>query len=56
MEEFFKRSGLPVSLSDANISEDNIKIMAEKCTESGPVGNLKKLYKNDVIEILRIAL
>lgn len=56
MTEFFRKSGLPVSLSDANISEEHIEVMAEKCTESGPVGNFKKLYKDDVIEILKIAL
>ena len=55
-KEFFKKVGLPVSLSDAGISSEKIEEMAEKCTKSGSVGNLKKLNKRDVIKILNMAL
>ncbi|MNP42840.1 NADH-dependent butanol dehydrogenase A [compost metagenome] len=56
MTEFFNKSGLPTTLGEANISGDRIEEMAEKCTKMGPVGNLKKLYKDDVIKILKLAL
>ncbi len=55
-KNFFKSLGMPTSLKDANIPDDRIEEMAEKCTEKGPVGNFKKLYKKDVIEIFRLAL
>lgn len=55
-KEFFKKIGMPTSLSEANIPGDKIEEMAEKCVLSGPVGNIKKLYKDDVIKILEMAL
>lgn len=55
-ESFFKSIGMPTSLKDANIPDDRIEEMAEKCTEKGPVGNFKKLYKEDVLKILNMAL
>lgn len=47
---------MPTSLKDANIPDDRIEEMAEKCTEKGPVGSFKKLYKDDVVEILKITV
>jgi len=29
--------------------------MATKCTEKGPVGHFKKLYKKDVLKIYQLA-
>lgn len=55
-KEFFNEVGMPTSLSQANISNDKIEEMAEKCVVFGPVGNMKKLYKDDVVKILKIAL
>lgn len=55
-KEFFKKIGMPTSLSEADISGDRIEEMAEKCVLSGPVGNIKKLYKDDVVKILEMAL
>lgn len=55
MTEFFRQIGLPVSLAEGKIPEDKIEEMAEKCTSRGPLGNVKKLYKKDVVEIFNLA-
>jgi alcohol dehydrogenase YqhD (iron-dependent ADH family) len=54
-KSFFSEIGLPISLKELKIPEDRLEEMAAKATESGPVGNLVKLYKNDVLEILKLA-
>lgn len=57
MMEFFKKIGLPVTLSDANITEDKIEEMADKCTnkDTKTVGNFVKLNKQDIINIYNLA-
>lgn len=55
LENFFREIGLPTRLKDMNISDERFEEMAQKCTMSGPVGGLKKLYKEDVLNILNIA-
>lgn len=55
-EEFFDKIGLPTRLKDLGIGEDRLEEMAEKCTQAGPIGNFKKLYKQDVINIYKLAL
>ncbi len=47
---------MPTSLKDAGISNDRIEEMAQKCVMYGPVGNFKKLYKEDIVNILEIAI
>lgn len=54
-EKFLMDIGMPIRLSEANIPTDKFELMAEKCTKDGHVGGLKKLYKDDVIEILKLA-
>lgn len=56
MKKFFAEVGLPVSFSDAEIPVDQLETMAEKCTLSGPVGNLKKLDREDVLKIYQMSL
>ncbi|HOA41707.1 MAG: iron-containing alcohol dehydrogenase [Halanaerobiales bacterium] len=56
IENFFKSVGLPVTLGELGIPEDKLELMAEKCTERGPVGNFKKLFKEDVLKIYRLAI
>ncbi len=53
--EFYNEIGAPTSLKDFNIGEDDISKLSENATIKEPVGNLKKLYKNDVSEIYKIA-
>jgi alcohol dehydrogenase len=55
LENYFKKIGLPTRLKEVNISADRFEEMAQKCTEKGPVGNFKKLFKQDVLNILNLA-
>lgn len=55
LEEFYYSLGLPVYLKEVDIPDDRLKEMAEKCCKKGPQGNFKKLYENDVFEILKLA-
>lgn len=55
-EEFFHSIGLVTRLSDAEIDDSDFEIMAKKAVFMGPLGNFKKLYYEDVLNILKIAL
>lgn len=57
MTEFFRKIGLPVTLSEINIPDDRFEEMADKCTDSGKktVGNFVKLGKDDVVNIFKLA-
>lgn len=54
-EEFFKRIGMPTSLTEANIPDERFEEMAKKATEFGPEGNFVKLNKQDVMNIFELA-
>lgn len=54
-EKFLSDIGLPRSFKEGQIPTDKFELMAEKATENGPLGNLKKLYKEDVINIYNLA-
>lgn len=54
-ENFLKDMDMPISFADANLSTDEFELMAEKATKGGPVGSFKKLYKEDILEILELA-
>lgn len=57
MTEFFRRIGLPVTLSEAGIPEDSFEEMADKCTDSDrkTQGQFVVLHKEDVINIYKLA-
>ena len=55
LEGFISDIELPKSFTEANLPTDKIDLMAEKATEDGPLGNFKKLYKDDVIKIYKLA-
>lgn len=57
MIRFFKNIGLPVTLTEAGISEDKFEEMADKCTDFGKytVGNFVKLNREDIVNIYRLA-
>jgi hypothetical protein len=55
MKQFFKGLGLPVSLKEMNVPGDRLEEMATKATKNGTVGNFKKLYEEDVLNILKLA-
>lgn len=58
---FFKSIGLPSTLADLGIGNDKLEEMAKKATkvafgqEEAPLGGLKKLYWQDILEILKQA-
>ncbi|AJO24526.1 iron-containing alcohol dehydrogenase [Weizmannia coagulans] len=53
---FFNEIGAPSRLADYNIGDDKLDVMAEKALPFGPIGNFKKLGKEDVREILKMSL
>ena len=55
LREYFKSTGLAVTLKDLDIGDDRLEEMARKCAEDGPVGNFVKLGEKDVWEIYRLA-
>ncbi len=57
LKDFFRDIGLPTSLEelDVEISDGDLREMATKCTEEGPVGNFVELDADDVLEIYNIA-
>lgn len=54
--DFFKGIGLPVTLRDAGISDDRLEEMAQKATAGGEIGGFMKLGKEDVLNILKLAI
>jgi alcohol dehydrogenase YqhD (iron-dependent ADH family) len=56
LEAFLRSIGMPTRLADAGITEDRFEEMAEKCAASfGVIGGLKKLSKDDIVNIYRLA-
>ncbi|MFW6190682.1 MAG: iron-containing alcohol dehydrogenase [Candidatus Bipolaricaulota bacterium] len=57
LEAFYRGIGLPIRLDDLEpeITDRNLKEMARKCTEKGPVGNFVELKEEDVLEIYKLA-
>ncbi|MCS7202484.1 MAG: iron-containing alcohol dehydrogenase [Dictyoglomus sp.] len=53
---FYESIGIPTKLSKIGINEEKIEEMAEKATIFGPIGNVKRLTKEDVINILKMCL
>lgn len=54
-KDFLKEIGAPVALSERNIGEDKIDVMAKNALLRGPLGGLKKLEEEDVYKILMLA-
>ncbi|MCP4049511.1 MAG: iron-containing alcohol dehydrogenase [bacterium] len=52
-QEFFSRLNLPSKLNELNIDPEQLEKIAENLTKEKPVGKLKKLYKEDIIKILK---
>jgi len=55
VEAFYREVGLPVSLGEIGIGEDRFEEMAAKAVEDGPIGQFRKLQKDDIVEIYRLA-
>jgi len=61
LEEFYVKMGLPIRLSDLKIDDTNLELMARKATGENrgkeiTLGGLKKLNKDDVLAIYKLAL
>jgi len=54
--DFFKEIGLPTTLKELNIGDDKFEEMALKELQWGPIGNFMKLQKEDIINILKLAM
>lgn len=60
LKEFFIKMGLPTTLSELNIDDTNLELMAKKATnfkdgEEVKLGGLKKLGWEDVLSIYKLA-
>jgi alcohol dehydrogenase len=56
VREFFKSIGAPTRLADYGIGDEYLERMAEQAVRFQPIGNFKKLGKDDVLAILRQCL
>ncbi len=60
LREFFNKMGLPATLGELGIDASQLEVMAKKATgaafgNEAPIGGLKKLYWQDVLEIYKLA-
>ena len=60
LSQFFVKMGLPTTLEELGIDSTNLELMAKKSTGEAygvehPLGGLKKLYWQDVLEIYKMA-
>lgn len=56
LEDWYRRMGLPVRLSEGGIPSDRLREMADLCLFGRPsVGNFRKLQAEDVLAIYRLA-
>ena len=53
LRTFWKGLGVPMTLTEAGVNCDQLEKIAELVVEDGPVGNVRKLYKEDVLNILK---
>ncbi|QPC47330.1 iron-containing alcohol dehydrogenase [Mangrovibacillus cuniculi] len=53
---FWTSIGAPSRLADYDITDEKIKLMADKAMANGPFGNFQSLHKEDVEAILRASL
>jgi alcohol dehydrogenase YqhD (iron-dependent ADH family) len=56
LETFFKHLGVPTVLEEIGVTDDSrFEEMADKYLSTGPYGDIKKLTKEDFINILKLA-
>lgn len=56
LREFWNNIGAPSRLSDYEIDESKLDLMADKAMINGEFGNFKKLNRDDVLEIYKASL
>lgn len=55
LEDFFSSVGAPTTLRELNISEEDVRRLAENASSHGSFGKLKSLTEEDVLEIYKLA-
>lgn len=55
-KEFFVSLGLPSTLGNVNIGEENLEVMAKAATRKGPISEFRPLTTEDVYNIYKSAL
>ncbi|MGM8216509.1 iron-containing alcohol dehydrogenase [Bacillaceae bacterium W0354] len=56
LRQFWSAIGAPSALKDYNIGSTKIEFMVDRAMKNGPFGKFKKLYEEDVREILNMSL
>lgn len=56
LRNFWDSIGAPKTLADYDIDDSEIGSMADKAVRFGPFGNFRKLDREDVVEIYKMAL
>lgn len=58
LEDFYRRIGMPVTLRELGIPADRLEEMASKAIKpwTSTVGNVSKLSRDEVLEVLKLAL
>ena len=57
LEQFYKSINMPIRMSDIDITDENIELMANKATHTNEtIGSFVKLDKQDIINIYKLAL
>jgi len=54
-KSFYDSIGMPTSLKALGVKDNRYEVMAEKAVRSGPLGEVKKLDKKDVMSIYALA-
>lgn len=55
LKDFYREIGTPVTLKERDIPYDILEELAENAVLRGPLGTLKKLHKEDVLAIYKLA-
>lgn len=53
-KKWFIQIGAPVTLREVGIGDEHFSEMAQKATQKGPLGSVKKLHSDDVLAILKM--
>ncbi|MCM0648530.1 iron-containing alcohol dehydrogenase [Clostridium swellfunianum] len=56
LRDFYKKIGAPISLKDIGVKAEDLEKLADNAAMSAPMGTLKKLQREDIFEIYKIAL
>ena len=56
LKDFYSGIGAPVSLKEIGLSENDLDRLAENAALSEPLGVLRRLNRNDIYEIFKLAL